>query len=206
MHILVTGFTPFGGEEVNPSALLLPHLPAQLLGSRIDTLLLPTAFRTALPTLLQKVEELHPAAVLSMGQAGGRRGITLERVAINLDDARIPDNEGERPVDRPIAADGPAAYFSTLPVKAIVQRIRQEGLEASLSCSAGTYVCNHVMYGLLHYAATHAPQLRGGFLHLPCLPQQSAVSGAPSLPLEDMARGVVAALETMIQEGDTLPG
>lgn len=199
MKLLLTAFDPFGGGTINP-ALEAVKLVGVVAGVDIIKLEVPTVFGTSVDTVISAIEKHLPDAVLCVGQAGGRTGLTPERVAINIDDARIPDNEGHQPVDRPIATEGPAAYFSTLPVKAMTAAIRQAGLPSDLSNTAGTFVCNHLMYGVLHHLAKHHPAIRSGFLHVPFLPQQ----GGPSLPLEDIARGIEAAIAAIRDNGNDI--
>lgn len=193
--VLVTGFEPFGGEDVNPSWEICKALPAAIGAARIHTLRVPTAFRLAIEVVAAEVERLSPDVVLCLGQAGGRAALSVERVAINVDDARIPDNAGARPVDEPIAAAGPAAYFATVPIKAMVAAIRDAGVSAEVSNSAGTFVCNHLLYGVLHYLAASGRAARAGFIHVPWLDTQAvAHPGAPAMALETMVRGVEAAI------------
>ena len=189
MKLLLTAFDPFGGAAVNP-ALEAVKLMGDIPGVEIVKLEVPTVFGASIAAVTAAIEETLPDAVLCVGQAGGRTGLTPERIAINIDDARIADNAGNQPIDRPILPDGPAAYFSTLPVKAMTAAIRAAGLPAELSNTAGTFVCNHLMYGVLHHLATHYPEIRAGFLHVPFLPQQ----GSPSLPLESIVTGIEAAI------------
>ncbi len=195
MKILLTGFDPFGGEAVNPAweAACLAHAPD---GVALLTLQVPTVFGLAGETVLDAVRRERPDAVLCLGQAAGRAALTPERVAINLRDASLPDNAGNQPEDEPIVSGGPAAYFSTLPVKAMVRAIRETGLPAAVSHSAGTFVCNDLLYTLLFSLSEEGASIPAGFLHLPCLPEQAArrEDGTPSLPLCDLARGVEAAL------------
>ena len=149
--VLITGFEPFGGESVNPSWEVVSGLDNAIIGEcRVVARQLPCVFGESLAVLNAAIDALSPSLVLAVGQAGGRTDITVERVAINVDDARIADNHGQQPVDEPIVADGPAAWFSTLPIKAMVAAMRSAGIPASVSQTAGTFVCNHVMYGLLH--------------------------------------------------------
>ncbi|CAI0757923.1 Pyrrolidone-carboxylate peptidase [Serratia proteamaculans] len=193
--VLITGFEPFGGERVNPSWEVVKQLnDMELAGARIIARQLPCVFGAALEALNTAIEEVQPVMVLAIGQAGGRTDITLERVAINVDDARIPDNQGKQPIDEPIVESGPAAYFSTLPIKAMVGSMREAGIPASVSQTAGTYVCNHVMYGLLHRLSDQQA-IKGGFIHIPYLPEQAAAHpGAPSMA----ATTVLFALELAI--------
>lgn len=191
MKALVTGFEPFGSDPINPAREALGLLPACLGSLEIATWVLPTVFGRSLDVLDTALGATHPDLVLCVGLAGGRVTLSLERVAINLDDACIPDNEGRQPIDRPIVPGGPPAYFATLPVKAATMALREAGLPASVSNTAGTFVCNHVFYGLMHRAATTRPALRGGFLHVPYLPAQAARNdGAPSMALGDIVRGI----------------
>jgi pyroglutamyl-peptidase len=194
-RVLMTGFAPFGGEPVNPS-----WQAVSLLGARRDDIAaveLPCEFAASLPALRRAVEEHRPSLVVCVGQAGGRLDVTPERVAINLIDARIPDNAGARPVDVPVVPDGPAAYFTTLPVKACVAAIRAAGVPASVSHTAGTYVCNQVFYGLMHLLST-LPDVRGGFVHVPFSPEQVAASGkaAPSLGVDRVADALEVLVDT----------
>ncbi|MFD9892169.1 pyroglutamyl-peptidase I [Amycolatopsis sp. NPDC059027] len=198
VKVLVTGFAPFGGEAVNPSWQAVSALAA----GRDDVVAveLPCEFDASLPALRKAIEQHGPALVVCVGQAGGRPDVTPERVAINLVDARIPDNAGAQPVDVPVIADGPAAYFSTLPVKACVAAIREAGVPASVSHTAGTYVCNQVFYGLMHLLATEFPGARGGFVHVPYSPEQVAAAGtaAPSLDVSRTAEALGALVDTAL--------
>ena len=199
MEILFTGFEPFGGETSNPSWDAVSLLPETIGGAQVRRLLLPVAGERALARIREALRERCPDAVIAVGQAGGRTGVTPERVAVNVDDYRIPDADGFQPADVPVVPDGPAAYFATLPVKAMVRAIRDAGLPASLSDSAGTYVCNHVLYGLLHLAAAEYPGLRCGFVHVPYSAAQAAEKpGAPSMSLPDMARALEAAASALL--------
>ncbi len=165
----------------------------ELPGLALHTTVLPTCFGTALDRLAAAIEALRPDAVLAVGEAGGRTGLSVERVAINLDDARIADNAGRQPLDQAVVAGAPDAYFATLPVKAMAAAIRTAGLEASVSYSAGTFVCNHVFFGLRHLAETRRPTMRCGFVHVPWMPEQ-APADAPAMPSDAVARGLAAAL------------
>jgi pyroglutamyl-peptidase len=201
MKVLVTAFDPFGGEDVNPAFEAVKLLPDTLGGAEIVKLEVPTIFGKALEKLNAALDAEQPDIAIAVGQAGGRFDITVERVAINVDDARIEDNAGNQPVDEPIAPDGPNAYFATLPIKAMVAAIRESGLPASVSNSAGTFVCNHLMYGLLHWAERHAPEMPGGFIHVPFLPEQVIDKrNQPSMSLDDIVRGLTAAVEAAIAE------
>jgi pyroglutamyl-peptidase len=202
-RILLTGFEPFGGERLNPSQALAEALHGQRVGeAEITSLVLPCVFDDALAVLNQALDTHRPTLVLALGQAGSRADLTVERVAININDARIPDNAGRQPIDTPVVPGGPTAYFSTLPIKAIVADLRTAGLPASVSQTAGTFVCNHVFYGLMHALATRHPDARGGFMHVPLLPEQAArqVPPAASMALETMREGVLVALQTALRE------
>jgi len=208
MKALVTGFEPFGPDGVNPALEAVRRLPPRLGELELATRILPTAFGRALDALHDAVATTGPDIVLSLGLAGGRAALSLERIAINIDDARIADNDGRQPIDVPVVAGGPAAYFATLPIKAAVAALRQAELPAVVSNTAGTFVCNHVFYGLMHLA-TRRPGLRAGFMHLPYLPGQAArqadsVAGAPSMALDDIVRGVEIVLAVAAARTDDI--
>ena len=196
MNVLITGFDPFGGEPINPAWEAVKAMKDEIAGATITKLQIPTVVNKSIAKVHEKMQELRPDIVLSIGQAGGRYDITPERVAINLDDARIKDNEGNQPIDLPIYDDGAPAYFSDLPIKAMVQHIREAGLPASVSNTAGTFVCNHLMYGVLYTLAKEYPGVRGGFMHVPFIPEQvvGRPAPAPSMNLKDIARGIEAAI------------
>lgn len=200
--ILVTGFSPFGGEPINPAWEAVKRLPDQIAGAALIKLEIPTSFSRCGPAVEAAVEAHQPDAVLCVGQAGGRACISVERVAINLAEAGIPDNDGDQPADKPIQPDGPDAYFSTLPVKAVVQNVRAQGIPCQLSYSAGTYVCNCVMYQALHLAAKRHPGLRAGFIHVPYLPAQAVdkPAGAPSMELSTLTEALEAAVEAIAND------
>ena len=194
MKIIVTGFDPFGGEKINPSIECVKALP-EIEGVELIRLELPTVFKESAKRLNDVIKDVKPDAVLSVGQAGGRAGITMERIAINVDDARIPDNISQQPIDEAIQLDGEAAYFSTLPIKRIVKAIREAGIPAEVSNSAGTFVCNHIMYQAL-FAATKADKpFKAGFMHIPFIPEQT--TDKPSLPLEESTKALQIAIETI---------
>ena len=186
--ILLTGFEPFGGEAVNPSWQAARQAAEMLRAAGLDALAveLPCTFGDSIATLRQTVSVHHPDLVFCVGQAGGRTKISLERVAINIDDARIPDNKGNQPIDAPIRAGGPAAYFSTLPIKQALQDLYEAGIAAEISQTAGTYVCNHVFYGLMDLLATSTDGARGGFIHVPYSTEQAAVHGVTGMPIAEM--------------------
>ncbi len=194
MKIIVTGFDPFGGETINPSIECVKALP-EIEGVELIRLELPTVFKESAKRLNEVINDVKPDAVLSVGQAGGRPGITMERIAINVDDARIPDNISQQPIDETIQTEGEAAYFTTLPIKRIVKAIREAGISAEVSNSAGTFVCNHIMYQAL-FAATKADKpFKAGFMHIPFIPEQT--TDKPSLPLEESAKALQIAIETI---------
>ena len=193
MKALVTGFEPFGADAVNPSREAVLRLSSRLGDLTIETRIVPTVFGRAIAALEDAIVTTQPDIVLGVGLAGGRAELSLERVAINVDDARIPDNDGQQPIDQPIVAGGPAAYFTGLPVKRAVAALREAGLPAIVSNTAGTFVCNHIFYGLMHLVASRRLPVRGGFLHVPYLPEQAAgLAGiqVPSMALDDIVRGI----------------
>ncbi|MDE2156646.1 MAG: pyroglutamyl-peptidase I [Xanthomonadaceae bacterium] len=198
-RILLTGFDPFGGEVVNPSWETVRALHGRRIGGHLVVARrLPTEFAGSLRALKAALRETAPAIVLGVGQAGGRRQLSIERVAINVQDARIPDNAGAQPVDEPVIAAGPAAYFSTLPIKAMLAALHAHGLPAEISQSAGTYVCNHIAYAMLHLASKRRG-VRAGFIHIPYLPAQAARKrDAPSMAQADVERGLEIALRAAI--------
>jgi len=199
--VLLTGFEPFNGATINPAWEAVRALEGwQGEGFQVEVRQLPCVFGDAIEDLTALIDELHPDVVIAVGQAGGRPDISVERVAINVDDASILDNGGQQPVDTAIAADGPAAYFSTLPIKAIVHALRERGLVAGVSQTAGTFVCNHVFYGLMHHAATQPQPMKAGFIHVPFLPEQAAarLDAPPSMALEDIIAGVKLAVEVTL--------
>lgn len=200
MKILVTGFDPFGGETVNPAIETVKRLPDAIAGAQIIKLEVPTVCHKSLRVIDEAIKAFDPDVVLSIGQAGGRPDITVERVGINVDDCRIPDNEGNRIIDEPIFAGGPDAYFVTLPIKAMVQKIRAKGIPASVSNTAGTFVCNHVTYGVCHLIALKYPGKRSGFIHIPFLPRQVVdKKNMPSMSQEMMVEAVAAAIEAIVE-------
>lgn len=201
MKILVTGFDPFGGEAVNPAYEAVKLLPDNIAGAEIVKLEIPTEFKRSMELLEEAISRERPDAVISVGQAGGRAEITPERVAINLADARIPDNAGNQPVDEPLAADGPAAYFATLPLKEMVKNVQDSGIPCRISYSAGTYVCNSVMYRVLHLAEVSGMGFCAGFIHVPYATQQTVTkpAGTPGMALTDIARGLEAAVEAVVK-------
>lgn len=198
-RVLLTGFDPFGGETLNPSWLAVRQLAGrQIADHRIVAAQLPTVFGASLDALRALLAEHDPSLVICVGQAGGRGALSLERIAINVDDARIPDNAGEQPVDRPVVPAGPAGYFTKLPIKSMLLALLRAGIAAEVSQTAGTFVCNHVFYGLLHELASR-PELRdvrGGFIHVPWLPGQ----GSPSMEIAEVAHALSIALRVALTE------
>ncbi len=190
--ILLTGFDPFGTDAVNPSWLVARALQGQrIAGHTVVAAQLPTVFGQALQRLGALHRQWQPALTVCLGQAGGRAALSIERIGINVDDARIPDNQGAQPIDTAVVPGGPAAYFASLPVKAMLRAVQQAGVACEVSQTAGTFVCNHVLYGLMHLLAREEVDgMRGGFVHVPWLPEQ----GQPHMALRDMVRGMHAAL------------
>ncbi len=196
--VLITGFEPFGGDQLNPSQEIARQLNGRVIaGCRVIGRILPCEFGAANAALRRILRETDPALVIAVGQAGGRSDITPERVAINVDDARIADNAGAQPVDAPVVARGPTAYWSTLPIKAIVATLRAHEIPAAVSQTAGTFVCNHVFYSLMH-ALRARRGVRGGFIHVPFLPEQ-AKQGQPSLPQKVMIEAIALAVAVSVR-------
>ncbi|MDU4696799.1 MULTISPECIES: pyroglutamyl-peptidase I [Paenibacillus] len=197
--LLLTGFEPFGGEPINPAVEAVRRLQGRVIGSlEIVGLELPTVFGKSTERLLEGIKETEPEVVIALGQAGGRDGISFERIAVNLSDANIADNAGFQPVDMPVVPEGPAAYWTTLPVQRMADRLKKAGIPASLSLSAGTFVCNHLFYGLMHHLAVSGKSILGGFIHVPYLPEQAERHpGAPSMTLEQLVTGLERAIEVL---------
>jgi pyroglutamyl-peptidase len=202
--VLLTGFEPFNKATINPSWEAVRALEGwRGAGFTVEVLELPCVFGRAIDVLKEAVDRLRPDVVIATGQAGGRAELSVERIAINVDDALFLDNAAQQPIDSAIVAGGPAAYFTTLPIKAIVREVRARGLPAGVSQTAGTFVCNHVFYGLMHHLAGRP--VRAGFIHVPFLPEQAAAypGGAPGMALEDIIAGLRVAVEvTLAVEGD----
>lgn len=201
MKILITGFNPFGGETVNPAYEAVKLMPDTIAGAQLIKLEVPTEFRKAGEVLEAAMEQNHPDIVICIGQAGGRSAITPEKVAINLMDGRIPDNAGFQPIDETIHEDGETAYFTSLPVKAMVAKIRAAGIPAALSYTAGSYVCNYLMYELLYLIDKKYPGVRGGFIHVPYAMEQVVEKplGTASMELHQIARGLENAVQAIIE-------
>jgi len=189
--ILVTGFEPFGGEVLNPSWEAVSRLNGDMGDVRIECLLVPTTYADSIGTATEAIDRLRPAAVVMVGQAGGRVELSIERVAVNCDDAQAPDNAGVLREDVPIVSQGPTAYLATLPIKQIVVGLRSAGFPAVVSNTAGLFVCNHLLYGVLNHIVTHNLETQAGFIHVPFLPEQVVGKpGTPSMSLETMVAGL----------------
>ncbi len=198
--VLVTGFMPFAGDKTNPSWEIAKSLPEMLAGYRVVSLRVPTEFGKVITVTHKAIKKLKPEIVLCLGQAGGRSRMSVERVAINVDDARIADNAGNQPIDAAIFDDAPAAYFCTLPVKAMVAAMAKAGVPAEVSNTAGTFVCNHLIFGVLHHIATHQLSTRAGFMHVPFLDSQIIDrADTAALSLTTMIDGTKAAIIAAIK-------
>jgi len=198
--ILFTGFDPFGGESANPSIMAVKALPAQIDGVEIIKAEIPTVFGKSINMLCDILERERPCALICVGQAGGRAGIALERIAINCEDTSMPDNEGNKPIEQKNVKDGPDAYFITLPIREMQQRLAEAGIPASISNSAGTFVCNHLIYGALHYICTNKIPMRAGFVHIPYLPQQVVDKpNVPSMAMEMVTEGLILMVRTLVR-------
>lgn len=204
MKVLLTGFDPFDGERTNPAYEAVKCLSERIAEAEIIKLEVPTVFGRASELLEKQIAGHMPDIVLCIGQAGGRSGISVEKVAINYADARICDNEGNQPTDAALRADGENAYFASVPVKAMVQRIRRAGIPASVSYTAGTFVCNELFYSLMYLIAKKYPHIRGGFIHVPYSPEQAAEKpdGTPSMSRAMVTAALTAAVEAAILEED----
>lgn len=196
MKVLITGFDPFGGEKINPAWKAVRALPDNIDGIEVVKLQIPTVFKKSAKKLFENIDSVKPDVVICVGQAGGRYEFSVERVAINVDDGRIPDNDGYQPVDSPVFEDGENAYFSTLPIKAIVEEVKKAGIPAAVSNTAGTYVCNHIMYSLLYYLNKNNLNIKGGFIHVPFIPEQ--VVEKKNTPYMELTR-ITKALEISIK-------
>lgn len=203
MKILVTAFDPFGGEKVNPALEAVKKLPDTISGATIIKQELPTVFKRSICTLEKAIDDNNPDVVLSIGQAGGRYDITVEKVGINLQDARIPDNDNEQPIDEKIFEDGDTAYFATIPVKKIVDNMNEKGIPASISYTAGTYVCNNIMYAGLYFINKKNPQMRGGFIHVPFITEQAVgKKNTPSMSLDNIVTALEIAVKTIVENDE----
>lgn len=200
MKILMTGFDPFGGETVNPAYEAVKLLADEVAGVKVAKLEIPTVFGKAAEAVEKGILEHQPDVVICVGQAGRRADVEVERIAINLMEAPIPDNAGNQPMDKKCQEDGPDAYFATLPVKAMVKQMQEKGIPASVSYTAGSYVCNNVMYDLLYMLDKRYPHIRGGFIHVPYATSQGIGKpvGTPTMSLETMAQALEAAVEAVV--------
>ncbi|MEJ6348026.1 pyroglutamyl-peptidase I [Holzapfeliella sp. He02] len=201
MKILVTAFEPFGQNTINASAEVLDQLPSQIENSQIEKLVLPTVFKKSTEKLVTFLDAYQPDVIISMGEAGGRSQITVERIAVNVDDAKLPDNDNQMPHQDCIRLDGDDGYFSTLPITDIVKAIQKINIPASISNTAGTYVCNHIMYEGLYWSKQHSKPIQSGFIHLPYLPEEVVQSGQnlPSLSIDLMTKAIESAIKTIIK-------
>ena len=200
MKILVTGFDPFGSDKINPAIEAVKKLPDTIKGAKIIKLEIPTVFNKSAEVVHQAIVKEQPDYVLNVGQAGGRSALTPERVAININDGRIPDNDGYQPLDEPIQPDGDTAYFTQLPIKAMAKAIRAAGLPAIVSNTAGTYVCNHIFYQVQYMRTKEFPKLKAGFIHIPFLPEQVITRpNQPSMALADIVKGLTAAIGAIVE-------
>ena len=200
MKFLITGFDPFETEKINPALEAVKKLPDTVAGAEVIKLEIPTVFWKSVEKIQEAIEKHDPDVIISIGQAGGRAGITPERVAVNIDDARIEDNDGNQPVDRTIHKDGENAYFSNLPIKAMVKEMNENGIPGSVSNTAGTFVCNHVMYGILYMIDKKYPNKKGGFIHVPYIPQQAiSKQNAPSMSLDYIVKGLELCIKAIVE-------
>lgn len=207
MKILVTGFEAFGGESINPALEIIKQLPQKISGADVVTLELPTAFNESRELLERSFEDIRPDAVISIGQAGGRSKMTVEKIGINLQDAPIEDNRGFKPLGRKIYADGADGYFSNLPVKRIAADMNAAGVPAEVSYSAGTFVCNSVLYTIMYNINTRYPNMKGGFVHVPFLPVQATDKrNAPSMSLNDMVKAITTVIEVVAENRPEIDG
>mgnify|MGYP000868602461 CR=1 FL=1 len=199
MKILVTGFDPFGGEAVNPAYEAVKLLPDNISGAEIMKLEIPTVFTRSASVVEDEIKKYQPDVVLSIGQAGGRSSISVEKVAINLAEARIPDNDGEQPLGQELQKDGETAYFATIPVKTIVKNINEHGIPANISYTAGTYVCNSIMYNVLHMTHSRYPNIKAGFIHVPFSTEQAVgkPEGTASMSVETISKAIGYAIEVI---------
>lgn len=205
MKVLITGFDPFGGESINPALEAVKKLPETISGAQIIKLEIPTVFRKSLEKIEENIIKHNPNIIISVGQAGGRFGVTPERVAINIDDARIPDNEKNQPLDLKIFEDGENAYFTNLPIKAMVEEMKNAGIPGSVSNTAGTFVCNHVMYGVLYLINKKYPNMKGGFIHVPYIPSQVLdKANSPSMSIDDISKGLELCIKAAIEHNDDI--
>ncbi len=204
LKVLITGFDPFGKEKINPALESIKKLDDEIAGAEIVKLELPTVFKKSIEILEKALEKARPDIVICVGQAGGRDKISIERVAINVNDARIPDNEGNQPIDEPIFIDGDTAYFSKLPIKSIVKELRENKIPAEISNTAGTYVCNHIMYALLYNINKKYPYMKGGFIHIPFIPEQVTYKKGPSMSLDYIVKGLNIIIKVSMENDEDI--
>ncbi|MCR4956661.1 MAG: pyroglutamyl-peptidase I [Lachnospiraceae bacterium] len=200
MKVLVTGFDPFGGEAVNPAYEAVKMLPDEIEGAEIIKLEIPTVFSKSEIAVEEGIKKYQPDIVINVGQAGNRSCVTIERVAVNLAEARIPDNAGEQPMGVPLKEEGAPAYYATIPVKAMVKNVRDHKIPCHVSYTAGTYVCNSVMYNVLHMTATKYQGIRAGFIHVPFAAEQvvNKPNGTPFMSLEQIAESLKYAIAAAV--------
>lgn len=200
MKILVTGFDPFDKETINPAFEAVKKLPDKIKDAEIIKLEIPTSFEKSKIEIEKAIEKYSPNIVLSVGQAGGRNEITLEKVAINLMEARIKDNDGYQPSDTPVREDGETAYFTNLPLKNMLVHMRENGIPANISYTAGTFVCNSLMYNILYLIDKKYPEIKGGFIHVPYLPSQvTSKSPVPSsMSAETICKGLELSIDAIL--------
>ncbi|MDD7392392.1 pyroglutamyl-peptidase I [Fusobacterium gastrosuis] len=203
--ILVTGFDPFGGEKINPALEVIKLLPKKIGENEVKILEIPTVWKKSIKKIEDEINAYNPDYILSIGQAGGRTDISIERVAINIDDYRIPDNEGNQPIDKKIFENGKDAYFSNLPIKAMLKEIQKAGIPASISNTAGTFVCNHVFYGVRYLLETKFKDKKSGFIHIPYLPEQVVYkNNTGSMGIEILVKGITIAIQTIFEYNEDL--
>lgn len=190
MKILVTGFKPFGGETLNPSEMLVSSLPAHIGDTEIHKVILPVAYNHSIDAAINAIRVSSPDCIIMLGQAGGRTRISIERIAINFDDSAMPDNFGCIHSDSTISESSPSAFFSTLPIRGITEHLHKHNIPAEISNTAGTFVCNHVMFGILNYIAKNNLNTIAGFIHIPYIPEQVLSKNSPSVPLIELERGI----------------
>lgn len=195
--VLITGFEPFGGDAINPALEAIKRLEGKAIeGGVIVTCHVPVTRFDSINTVIEAIEKHQPDCVITVGQAAGRAAITAERIAINVDDFRIPDNAGHQPIDEPVVAEGPDAYFSTLPIKRVVRTLQKKGIPSLVSNSAGTFVCNHLFYGVQHHLKS--TPIRHGFIHIPLLPEQDPSGNQPTMSLDTIVEGLKLIAEVSI--------
>ena len=205
MKVLLTGFDPFGGEPVNPAQEAVQRVSDNINGAEVIKITIPTVQTKSVKAIEEAIELHNPDVVISVGQAAGRYDITPERVAINIDDFRIKDNEGNQPTDKIIQEDGKSAYFSNLPVKAMVKHMNDNQIPATLSNTAGTFVCNHVMYGILYMIDKKYPNIKGGFIHVPYIPSQVVCKpNTPSMSAADITKGLELCIKAAVENKEDI--